>query len=99
LVAATFPFDPCLVWLGTGVDECMARCRTRDFEAHKFASPSEQHAALPALLDWVEAYPLREGPMSQAAHRTLYEGFDGRKRETRASHRPSDPQSPDGPNP
>ena len=97
LLAATLPFNPCFVWLRTDVEECMARCKKRDFEAHKFASPDEQEAALPALLDWVAAYPLREGPMSESSHRNIYDEYRGWKHETRASRDPSDHQFSDGP--
>ena len=86
LLAAALPLDPCLVWLHPGVDVCLARCRTRDYEDHKFANPAAQEAALPALLEWVAAYPIREGPMSEASHRNLYEGYEGRKFVTRSLH-------------
>jgi adenylate kinase family enzyme/GNAT superfamily N-acetyltransferase len=94
LVAEILPFDPCLVWLRTGVDVCLARCRSRDFEPHKFASPAEQNAALPALLEWVAEYPDREGPMSESAHRALFETYQGRKHEVCPEGNPTASLSP-----
>jgi GNAT superfamily N-acetyltransferase/adenylate kinase family enzyme len=88
LVAEILRFDPCLVWLRAGVETCLAQCRSRGFEPHKFASPAEQNAALPALLEWVAEYPDREGPMSESAHRTLYETYRGRKHELRSEGSP-----------
>ncbi len=79
LAAEVLPFHPCLVWIRTSVESCLSRCKTRHFEPHKFLDASEQKAALPALLEWVSAYPRREGPMSEAAHRALYESYDGEK--------------------
>ncbi len=81
MVAGILTFDPCLVWLRTSVEACLAQCLSRGFEPHKFASPAEQNTALPALLEWVAEYPDREGPMSEAAHRALFETYRGRKHE------------------
>jgi adenylate kinase family enzyme/GNAT superfamily N-acetyltransferase len=88
MVAEILQFDPCLVWLRTSVEACLAQCLSRGFEPHKFASPAEQKAALPALLEWVAEYPDREGPMSEAAHRKLYETYRGRKHEVHSEGRP-----------
>jgi GNAT superfamily N-acetyltransferase len=91
LVAGILRFGPCLVWLRTDVETCLARCRSRDFEPLKFASPEEQNAALPALLDWVAKYPERKGPMSEAAHHSLHEIYQGRKYQVRAEGCPTPP--------
>jgi adenylate kinase family enzyme/GNAT superfamily N-acetyltransferase len=88
LVAEILPFDPCLVWLHPPVDACLAQCRSRAFEPHKFASLEEQNAMLSSLLDWVADYPVRKGPMSEATHRALYETYQGRKYEMRPEGSP-----------
>lgn len=79
LAHGTFDYDPCLVWLRPSVEACVERCRWRAFEPHKFSTAAEQEAALPALLQWVAEYPTRDGPMSEAAHRSLFESYSGRK--------------------
>jgi GNAT superfamily N-acetyltransferase/adenylate kinase family enzyme len=94
LVAELLRFDPCLVWLRAGVGACLSHCRSREFEPHKFASLAEQNAALPALLEWVAGYPDREGPMSEAAHRALFETYQGRKREVVPEGNPTASFSP-----
>lgn len=79
LIAAALPFDARLVLLDPGLEACLAHCRARPWEPHKFASRQEQDAHLPALLDWVRDYYRRDGDLSQRAHRALFEGFAGPK--------------------
>lgn len=83
LVAAALPASPRLVLLDPGMSACLAHCRARDWEPHKFASLAEQDAHLAALLDWVGAYYTREGDMSLKAHRALFEAYAGPKAELR----------------
>ncbi len=68
-----------LVFLDPGVEVCQAHARGRPFEPHKYDSRAAQDANLPMLLDWIAAYPAREGPLGRSAHLALYEAFDGDK--------------------
>lgn len=83
LIAATLPAAPQLVLLDPGVEACLANCRSRDWEPHKYPSREEQDARLASLLDWVGAYYTREGDMSLAAHRALFAAYRGPKAELR----------------
>jgi adenylate kinase family enzyme len=67
------------VFLDPGVEACRANCRRRPFEPHKYASPQEQDRNLPMLLEWVGRYAERTDAFSAAAHRRLFDGFDGPK--------------------
>jgi len=60
---------------------CLANCRARPWEPNKFKTKQEQDRWLPALLDWVRAYYTRDGDLSLATHRRLFDAFDGAKRE------------------
>jgi adenylate kinase family enzyme len=79
LVAAALPFGPRLVWLNPGEAQCLANCRARPWEPHKYPAREEQDERLDVLLAWVSAYYTRDGDMSLAAHRALFEAFDGPK--------------------
>lgn len=70
-----------LVFLNPGVEACLAHCRARPWEPHKYASKEAQDANLAMLLDWVRAYETRSDEFSLRAHRTLFDGFAGAKRE------------------
>ncbi len=70
-----------LVFLNPGVDTCVAHCRARPWEPHKYASKEAQDANLEMLLDWVRAYATRDDEFSLRAHRALFDRFSGAKRE------------------
>lgn len=81
LLGALAPRATHLVFVNPGVDACVAHCRARPWEPHKYASPEAQDANLAMLLDWVRGYPTRDDACSLAAHRALFDGFVGIKRE------------------
>lgn len=94
LVDAALRFQPQLIFLNPGLEACLANCRSRPWEPHKYASKQEQDANLEFLLSWVEEYYSREGPMSLASHRALFDGHEGRKIELTRSPElnPPDPE-------
>lgn len=79
LIEATTPHDPHLVVLDPGVDQCIANCKSRPWEAHKYASKEEQDSKLDFLLEWVEDYYHRDDDMSLAAHQKIYAAYTGHK--------------------
>jgi hypothetical protein len=81
LIAAALPFGPRLILLDPGEDQCLANCRARPWEPHKYPSREEQDANLESLLAWVSAYYTRDGDMSMTAHRALFEAHEGPKTE------------------
>lgn len=70
-----------LVFLNPGVDACVANAKRRPFEPHKYDRPEEQAKRLAFLIDWIRAYPERTDSTGYAAHRRVFDGFAGRKRE------------------
>lgn len=68
-----------LVFLDRSIERCQAHARARPFEPHKYPSKEAQDANLPMLLDWIAAYPDREGAMGRPEHARIYEGFPGWK--------------------
>jgi len=84
LIRATLPHGPTLVFLEPGVEVCLAHCRARPWEPHKYASKAEQDAKLAFLLDWVRAYYTREGDLSLAAHEALFAAYEGPRRKLTA---------------
>ncbi|MGK2925468.1 MAG: shikimate kinase [Lysobacterales bacterium] len=79
LIEAALEFTPKLVFLNPGLDACLANCRSRPWEPHKYASQQEQDANLPFLLSWVADYYTRTGPLSLAAHAKCFRVYSGPK--------------------
>lgn len=79
LVGAALAFAPLLVLLDPGTEQCVANCRSRPWEPHKYASQAEQDARLEDLLSWVRDYDVRDGDLSRAEHRAAFAAYDGPK--------------------
>ena len=77
------------MFLNPGVDTCVAHCRARPWEPHKYATPEAQDANLAMLIGWVRSYATRDDTCSLAAHQALYRSFPGRKREVREATMPA----------
>ncbi len=70
-----------LVFLNPGTEVCVANCRARPWEPHKYATPQAQDVNLPMLLNWVRAYSTRDDEFSLARHRAIFDAFTGARRE------------------
>jgi adenylate kinase family enzyme len=79
LIAASFPYQPRLIFLDVGPDVCERHCRARPFESHKYDSPAAQNEKLEFLLQWIRDYYTRQGPMSRTEHIKLYDSYAGPK--------------------
>lgn len=69
------------IFLNPSVEQCIANCKNRPWEPHKYASRIEQDNNLEMLIAWVKQYPNRTDEFSLQSHRALYERFKGRKTE------------------
>jgi adenylate kinase family enzyme len=85
LVDAALAFSPKLLFLNPGEEQCVANCRARPWEPHKYDSREDQDARLHLLLSWVSDYYRRTGEMSLAGHVSCFAGYAGPKRELRAA--------------
>ncbi len=81
LIEVALEFTPKLVFLNPGLEACLANCRCRPWEPHKYASKEEQDHNLQFLLSWVADYYTRTGPLSLEAHRICFQAYAGPKRE------------------
>jgi adenylate kinase family enzyme len=81
LVNVALEFSPRLLFLNPGEEQCLANCRSRPWEAHKYASKQEQDERLAFLLSWVSDYYRRDGEMSLAGHRVCFDTYSGAKEE------------------
>ena len=61
LVNAALAFSPRLLFLNPGEEQCLANCRARPWEPHKYDSKDEQDTHLPFLLSWVGEYSSPRG--------------------------------------
>jgi len=85
LVGRVLEHEPILLFIDPGVDACLANCRSRTWEPHKYASKAEQDEKLEFLLSWVRDYYRRDGELSLGAHQSLFESYRGLK--LRLAHR------------
>jgi adenylate kinase family enzyme len=81
MIEAALPHCSELRFLNPGVEACVAHCRARPWEPHKYASRAEQDELLEVLVDWVRRYETRDDEYSLARHRAIFDGFAGPKRE------------------
>lgn len=84
LIEAALEFRPKLVFLNPGLEACLANCRSRPWEPHKYISQQDQDAKLEFLLSWVADYYARSGPLSLAAHERCFKAYAGPKYELRS---------------
>jgi adenylate kinase family enzyme len=79
----TMLLDECseLVFLNPGVEACVANCRARPWEPHKYADREAQDRNLAFLVGWVREYERRDDEYSLSSHRWLFDRFNGVKRE------------------
>ena len=85
LVQQTLEHAPILLFVDPGVEACLANCRNRPWEPHKYASKAEQDEKLEFLLTWVREYSSRDGDLSLSAHQAIFEQYRGPK--LRLAHR------------
>ncbi len=81
VVRASLRWEPELLFMNSCVEVCLRHCRERPWEPHKYRSRQEQDANLAFLLEWVSEYYRRDGSMSLRAHREVFDGYAGKKRE------------------
>jgi adenylate kinase family enzyme len=81
LVRVALKFEPELLFLNPGEEQCVANCMSRPWEPHKYPSKAEQDERLPFLVSWVAEYYTRDGEMSLSAHAACYRDYQGPKRE------------------
>jgi adenylate kinase family enzyme len=79
LVRAALSYSPVLLFLEPGVEACLANCRGRPWESHKYESKQIQDQHLEFLLAWVREYYSRGGDLSLAAHQDLFDEYRGPK--------------------
>ena len=79
LLEVTLPHCTRMIFLNPGVDACVANCRSRPWEPHKYETPEEQDANLAMLIAWVKEYETRDDVFSLRSHRQLFEGFGWEK--------------------
>jgi len=80
LVQAVLPHGPLLIFLEPGEAQCIANCRSRPWEPHKYRSKADQDEHLEHLLGWVRSYYGLDGSMSLAGHRAVFDAYAGPRR-------------------
>ncbi len=83
LVEVALDYEPHLLFLDPGLEQCQTNCRARPWEPHKYGSKAEQDEKLSFLLSWVAEYYHRDGEMSHQGHRALFQSYAGPKEHLR----------------
>ena len=73
-------YSPMLLFMEPGVEACLANCRGRPWEPHKYASKEQQDERLDFLLMWVREYYTRDDDLSLRAHQAVFDSYRGPKR-------------------
>lgn len=79
LMRVALESTPTLVFLDPGVEACLANCRARPWEPHKYPTKDAQDEKLEFLLSWVRDYEARDGDLGHAAHRALFDAYFGQR--------------------
>ena len=72
-----------IIFLNPGNEICIDRCKSREWEPHKYESKDAQDKNLDMLMEWVNEYDKREGETSLKSHKSLFSSFMGKKIEVR----------------
>lgn len=86
LLALVSPSCSQMIFLNPGVEACVANCRSRPWEPHKYASKAAQDENLAMLIEWVREYETRSDDFSLRRHRDLFDTFSGPKAEYTEAH-------------
>jgi adenylate kinase family enzyme len=81
LVRSALCFEPMLLFLNPGKEQCITNCQSRPWEPHKYTSMQQQDERLPFLLSWVTDYYTRNGELSLSAHVECFHAYTGPKEE------------------
>lgn len=81
LIEVALAHQPELIFLNPGEEACLANCRSRPWEPHKYATKQAQDDGLAFLLTWVSAYYRRDDDCSYRRHRAIFDAYSGPKRE------------------
>ncbi len=76
-----------MIFVNPGVDTCIANCKNRPWEPHKYESKQSQDENLDMLIEWITQYPVRKDEFSLTAHQKLYDSFSGAKIEYKSNER------------
>ena len=75
-----------ILFLNLSVPACLANCRHRSWEPHKYPALATQNENLEMLLKWVANYPTRDDEFSLQEHLLFFDSFDGSKTELKSNH-------------
>ena len=76
-----------MIFINPDVETCIANCKNRPWEPHKYPSKQAQDENLEMLIDWIKQYPVREDEFSLKAHRELFYQYEGEKIEYNCNQR------------
>jgi adenylate kinase family enzyme len=79
LIGVALEYEPHLLFLDPGLEQCLMNCKARPWESHKYRSKAEQDEKLAFLLSWVADYYRRDGEMSYQGHQALFQSYAGPK--------------------
>jgi adenylate kinase family enzyme len=76
-----------MIFINPGTETCIANCKSRSWEPHKYKSKQAQDDNLCMLIDWIKQYTERTDEFSLTSHRELFDSFAGNKIEYTSNER------------
>ena len=70
-----------IIFLNPSNEVCIERCKSREWEPHKYESKDAQDKNLDMLMEWVNDYDNREDETSLKSHKSLFLSFLRKKTE------------------
>ena len=90
LISAAAEYASEIIFLNPGIENCVANCRARKWEPHKYTNQEEQDKNLDFLLEWVREYESRDDEFSLSEHLIIYNAFQGKKTEVKSNEESAD---------
>jgi len=79
LIEVALDYEPHLLFLDPGLEQCQENCKDRPWEPHKYSSKAQQDEKLTFLLSWVADYYARDDDLSYQGHQALFQSYTGPK--------------------
>lgn len=79
LIQISLQYSNELIFMNLTIEKCILNAKNRPWEPHKYESKEAQDANLEMLIEWISSYNDRADTFSKAAHKKLFNQYEGVK--------------------
>lgn len=79
LIQISLQYSNELIFMNLPIKKCIFNAKNRPWEPHKYESKEAQDANLEMLIEWISSYNDRADTFSKAAHKKLFNQYEGVK--------------------